>query len=83
MSRQQRLASAQQHRRIAMMHRLNLQYGRWWQIVQKHRTLYDAHLPEVMALLADELGRVSDTLERLYATPIARLALRVRSAVRG
>ena len=53
------------------------------QIVQKHRALYDAYLPDVMALLYDEVGRVSDTLERIYTTPLARLALRVRSAVRG
>ncbi|MGH7893939.1 MAG: glycosyltransferase family 2 protein [Candidatus Binatia bacterium] len=52
------------------------------QLVEKHRPLYEAHLPDALALVYDELARVSNTLERIYAHPLARLALRLRDVVR-
>ncbi len=52
------------------------------QLAEKHRALYEAHLPDALGLVYDELARVSDTLERIYAHPAARLALRLRDAVR-
>jgi glycosyltransferase involved in cell wall biosynthesis len=53
------------------------------QLVEKHRPLYERHLPEALGLVYDELARVSDTLERIYGLPGVHLALRLRDAVRG
>jgi glycosyltransferase involved in cell wall biosynthesis len=52
------------------------------QLVEKHRPLYEAHLPEAMGLVYDELARTSDTLERFYGLPGVELVLRLRDAVR-
>lgn len=52
------------------------------QLVEKHRPLYEAHLGDTLGLVYDELARTSDTLERIYAHPLVRLALRLRDAVR-
>jgi glycosyltransferase involved in cell wall biosynthesis len=50
-------------------------------LVAKHDALYRAHLPEAFAQLYAEYAQVCDALERVYANPLVRTAVRVRTAL--
>jgi glycosyltransferase involved in cell wall biosynthesis len=51
-------------------------------LVEKHRALYEAHLEDAIAGMYEERARVSETLERIYRHPAARLGLRLRDLVK-
>jgi hypothetical protein len=52
-------------------------------LVAKHRALYESHLEDALGGLYEELMKTSSTLERIYDHPAARLALGVRTLLRG
>jgi len=52
------------------------------QIVTKHRALYAQHLEDAFAGMYEHLTATSLTLERFYANPAVRAALRVRDWLR-
>jgi glycosyltransferase involved in cell wall biosynthesis len=52
-------------------------------LVAKHRPLYESHLEDALGGLYEELMKTSSTLERIYDHPAARLALGVRTLLRG
>ena len=56
----------------AVMHRM----------LAKHRALYAAHAPDVIAALYLEVSQLGKSLQRVYANPLVRLAVRARALVR-
>jgi glycosyltransferase involved in cell wall biosynthesis len=51
-------------------------------MLAKHRALYAAHAPDVIAALYVEVTQLGTSLQRVYANPLVRLALRARALVR-
>jgi glycosyltransferase involved in cell wall biosynthesis len=51
-------------------------------LLAKHEVLYAAHAPDVIAALFGEVTRLGQSLQRVYAQPVVRLALRARNLVR-
>ena len=52
-------------------------------LVEKHRDLYDAHGPDVIVALFEEVTRLGRSLQRVYANPIVRLLVQARTLLQG
>lgn len=52
-------------------------------LLTKHAALYAAHAPEVIATLFLEVTQLGKSLQRVYANPLVRAALRARDLVGG
>lgn len=53
------------------------------QLVDKHHDVFAAHLGDAMAGLYEEVAATSLALERVYAHPLVRMALRLRGMLSG
>jgi len=49
-------------------------------LLTKHAALYEAHAPEVIVAMFEEVTRLGQSLQRIYAHPLVRLAVRARGA---
>jgi glycosyltransferase involved in cell wall biosynthesis len=52
-------------------------------LLAKHAALYAAHAPDVIAALFLEVTQLGKSLQRMYANPLVRAALRARDLVGG
>jgi len=50
-------------------------------LLAKHGALYAAHAPDVVAALFVEVTQLGKSLQRVYANPLVRLALRARTVL--